>query len=219
MDSQASSPLVEVKDLVKHFDSRNGIWGKLTGKPGNLVQAVNGITLDLIEGETHGLIGESGCGKSTLGRSIMNLHRPTSGQIYYDGQEIFPNSEISEKQMRQKMQMVFQDPYASLNPRKTVGEILKLPLRVHKLCPSNQYESRVKQVMKEVGLNPDFINRYPHQFSGGQRQRIGIARALILEPKVLVCDEPVSALDVSIQAQILNLLMDLKKSKNLTYLF
>lgn len=211
--------LLEVEGLVKHYDARRGILGKLTGNPGLLVRAVNGVNLKIQRGSTLGLIGESGCGKSTLGRAILRLHEPTEGKVRFDGTDITTLDADAMKVMRQKMQIIFQDPYASLNPRKTVGDIIGQPLKIHGLASGSDVNDRVADLMEKVGLNVSQMNRYPHQFSGGQRQRIGIARALILNPQFIVCDEPVSALDVSIQAQIIELLSELKQELGLTYLF
>ncbi|GAB4375272.1 MAG: dipeptide ABC transporter ATP-binding protein [Kiloniellaceae bacterium] len=213
------TPLVEAKGLVKHYDSRRGLWGRLTGNPGVLVQAANGVDLTIRRGETLGLIGESGCGKSTLGRALLRLHEPTAGKITFDGVEVTALDERAMKAMRRKMQIIFQDPYASLNPRKTVREIVGQPLKIHGLAKPSEIRDRVAAMLENVGLKAHHMDRYPHQFSGGQRQRIGIARALILNPEFIVCDEPVSALDVSIQAQIIELLDELKRELGLTYLF
>ena len=213
------TPLVQTKDLVKHYDSRRGLWGRMTGNPGTLVQAANGISIEIRRGETLGLIGESGCGKSTLGRTLLRLHEPTSGRVYFDGTDVTALDAQAMKAMRRKMQIIFQDPYASLNPRKTVGEIVGQPLMVHGLAKRSEVRDRVAAMLENVGLKAHHMSRYPHQFSGGQRQRIGIARALILNPEFIVCDEPVSALDVSIQAQIIELLEVLKRELGLTYLF
>ena len=211
--------LIRVSNLVKHYDSRRGAWGRLTGNPGALVQAVNGVSLDIGRGETVGLIGESGCGKSTLGRAILRLHEPTSGRVEFDGVDVTALSGQQLKAMRRRMQIIFQDPYASLNPRKTVAEIVGLPLKLHGVARGSEARERVAAMIENVGLRTEHLGRYPHEFSGGQRQRIGIARALILNPQFLVCDEPVSALDVSIQAQILHLLGTLRRELGLTYLF
>jgi oligopeptide/dipeptide ABC transporter ATP-binding protein len=213
------TPLVEARALVKHYDSRRGLWGRLTGNPGTLVQAANGIDLAIRRGETLGLIGESGCGKSTLGRVLLRLHEPTSGKVFFDGVEVTALDDQAMKAMRRRMQIIFQDPYASLNPRKTVRQIVGQPLKVHGLARRAEVADRVAAMLENVGLKAHHMSRYPHQFSGGQRQRIGIARALILNPAFIVCDEPVSALDVSIQAQIIALLDDLKRELGLTYLF
>lgn len=211
--------MLKVRGLVKHYDSRRGVWGKMTGNPGTLVQAVSGVDITIQQGKTLGLIGESGCGKSTLGRAILRLHEPTSGAIEFDGTNVINLDAGAMKEMRQKMQIIFQDPYASLNPRKTVRQIIGQPLIIHGQASGAEVDKRVAEMMERVGLKVNHMNRYPHQFSGGQRQRIGIARALILNPKFVVCDEPVSALDVSIQAQIIELLADLKRELGLTYLF
>ena len=211
--------MLKVRGLVKHYDTRRGVWGKMTGNPGTLVQAVSGVDITIQQGKTLGLIGESGCGKSTLGRAILRLHEPTSGAIEFDGVNVINLDAEAMKAMRQKMQIIFQDPYASLNPRKTVRQIIGQPLKIHGKVSDAEVDERVAAMMERVGLKVNHMNRYPHQFSGGQRQRIGIARALILNPKFVVCDEPVSALDVSIQAQIIELLADLKRELGLTYLF
>lgn len=211
--------MLKVRGLVKHYDTRRGLFGKMTGNPGTLVQAVSGVDITIQQGKTLGLIGESGCGKSTLGRAILRLHEPTSGAIEFDGVNVVNLDAEAMKEMRQKMQIIFQDPYASLNPRKTVRQIIGQPLKIHDKISDAEVDKRVAEMMERVGLKVNHMNRYPHQFSGGQRQRIGIARALILNPKFVVCDEPVSALDVSIQAQIIELLADLKRELGLTYLF
>ena len=211
------TPLLQVTDLVKHFPIKQGILFKRTiGQ----VQAVDGVSFDLHEGETLGLVGESGSGKSTVARTLLRLHEPTSGQAVYQGQDLFtlPNSEM--RRMRRDIQIIFQDPYASLNPRMTVRDIITEGWKVHSdLVPRNQREQRATELLERVGLNPNHINRYPHQFSGGQRQRIGVARALALEPKIIVADEPVSALDVSVQAQVINLLEEIQDEFNLSYIF
>jgi len=211
--------LLQVKGLVKYFDMRHGILGRVTGNPGLLVQAVSGVDIAIQGGTTLGLIGESGCGKSTLGRTILRLLEPTSGEILFAGTDVIRLDAQAMKAMRQEMQIIFQDPYASLNPRKTAQEIIGQPLKIHNQARGSQLDERVAAMMERVGLKTSHMKRYPHQFSGGQRQRIGIARALILNPKFVVCDEPVSALDVSIQAQIIELLADLKQQLGLTYLF
>jgi oligopeptide/dipeptide ABC transporter ATP-binding protein len=209
-------PLVKLVGVKKWFKLTRGIiFQKTVGH----VHAVDGVDLEVYPGETVGLVGETGCGKSTLARVVMRLYELTEGQLYFDGQDISRLSGADLRALRRDMQMIFQDPYASLNPRKTVGNIIGEPFKLHGTVPRNRVESEVKQLMELVGLNPEHYNRYPHAFSGGQRQRIGFARALALRPKLIVCDEPVSALDVSIQAQILNLLEDLQEEFNLTYLF
>jgi oligopeptide transport system ATP-binding protein len=207
-------PLLRVTDAVKHFPVRRGvIFKREIGR----VQAVDGVSLEVYEGETVGIVGESGCGKSTLARSIMRLHDLTSGTIEFQGRDITHLSRGDMRPIRRDMQMVFQDPYASLNPRRRVGSIVGEAWEIHK-TPGDS-KKRVQELLERVGLNPEHYNRYPHEFSGGQRQRIGIARALALEPRLIVCDEPVSALDVSVQAQILNLLEDLQNDFKLTYIF
>ncbi|HEY1014509.1 MAG TPA: dipeptide ABC transporter ATP-binding protein [Herpetosiphonaceae bacterium] len=208
--------LVEIQNLKMHFPVKsNGLLRRTVGA----VKAVDGISFAVKKGETLGLVGESGCGKSTTGRAILQLHRPTSGNVFFGGKDLTRLGGEELRQMRRKVQIIFQDPYASLNPRMTVGDIIGEPIRVHNLRTGKEVRTRVEELLKVVGLNPYFINRYPHEFSGGQRQRIGIARALAVEPDFIVCDEPVSALDVSIQAQIINLLEDLQAQFGLTYLF
>ena len=207
--------LLEVKDLVKYFPIRKGVLMRQVGD----VKAVDGVSFELEKGETLGLVGESGCGKSTTGRCIMRLIEPTSGSITFDGRDVRALHGAALKSFRRDVQIIFQDPYASLNPRFTIGEIIGEPLLVHGTGNASERMTRAKDLLEIVGLNPEHINRYPHEFSGGQRQRIGIARALALQPKVIVCDEPVSALDVSIQAQVLNLLDKLQDEFDLTYLF
>lgn len=207
--------LVRVDNLVKHFPIMRGLFQKQVGA----VRAVDGLSFEVKRGETLGLVGESGCGKSTTGRAVLQLYRPTSGNVHFDGTDLTKIKSEELRAMRRKMQMIFQDPYASLNPRMTVGEIVREPLIVHNVATESEANERVKQLLELVKLNPSFSTRYPHEFSGGQRQRIGIARALALQPSFIVCDEPISALDVSIQAQVVNLLEELQKEFNLTYLF
>ena len=210
------TPLIRVENLTKHFPVTRGlIFQKQVGA----VQAVDGLTFDIHEGETFGMVGESGCGKSTTGRAILQLHKPTAGNVYYENTELTTASTQTMQSMRRNMQIIFQDPYASLNPRMTVGSIVSEPLDVHNIGTPDERRERVQDLLRLVGLNPYFVNRYPHEFSGGQRQRIGVARALALEPKFIVCDEPISALDVSIQAQVVNLLEKLQDELGLTYLF
>ncbi len=207
--------LLEVKGLKKYFPIKSGILQKTVGH----VKAVDDVSFYIRKGETFGLVGESGCGKSTTGRSIIRLYEPTAGEILFQGEDIAKISEKSMRPYRKDIQMVFQDPYSSLNPRKTVGTILEEPFRVHSLYSKKERKERVEHLLEKVGLNPTLSNRYPHEFSGGQRQRIGIARALTLNPKLIIGDEPVSALDVSIQSQVLNIMDDLQKELGLTYLF
>ncbi len=207
--------LIVVKDLRKHFTSK----GNFLGKKANILKAVDGVSFTIRKGETFGLVGESGCGKTTAGRTLIKLHEPTSGQMFYNGEEL---SSLSNNEMlpyRKKMQMIFQDPYASLDPRMTIGEIIGEPLDVHKIYEGKDRIDRVRELVNLVGLESEHINRYPHEFSGGQRQRIGIARALAVEPEFIICDEPISALDVSIQAQVVNMLEELQERFGLTYLF
>jgi oligopeptide transport system ATP-binding protein len=208
--------LLQVNNLVKHFPIKQGV---LIQRQVGAVRAVDGVSFDVHRGETLGLVGESGCGKSTTGRTVLQLFRPTAGSVVFDGVDLVKLKGEELRQMRRKMQMIFQDPYASLNPRMTVGEIVGEPLVVHKIASQKEIDQRVADLLALVGLNPSFSSRFPHEFSGGQRQRIGVARALALQPSFIVCDEPISALDVSIQAQVVNLLEDLQKQFNLTYLF
>lgn len=210
------SELLRVENLVKHFPVTGGFWGKEVAS----VKAVSNVSFSLNKGETLGLVGESGCGKSTLGRTIIRLIDSTSGQIFFKGEDITHTTGEKLRELRRKMQIIFQDPYASLNPRMTIGAILEEPLIIHNLFASDKdRKDRVKQLAEVVGLRPEVLNRYPHEFSGGQRQRVGIARALAVEPELIICDEPVSALDVSIQAQVINLLMELQQKFGLTYIF
>jgi oligopeptide/dipeptide ABC transporter ATP-binding protein len=214
-----SDTILSVRALVKHYEKSRSLVERLMGKPRARVHAVNHVDLEIRRGETLGLIGESGCGKSTLGRTILRLHEPTAGSIHFDGADITTLEPKPLMQLRSRMQIVFQDPYASLNPRKTVREIVGMPLHIQGTTETAQRELRIHAMLRRVGLRDDQFGRYPHQFSGGQRQRIGIARALITHPELVVCDEPVSALDVSIKAQILELLRELKSELGLTYLF
>ena len=215
MADNNNNVLVRVDNLVKHFPIMRGIFQRQVGA----VRAVDGISFEVKRGETLGLVGESGCGKSTTGRAVLQLYRPTSGSVLYDGVDLTKVKGEELRKMRRKMQMIFQDPYASLNPRMTVGEIIREPLLVHNVAAESEANERVKELLQLVRLNPAFSTRYPHEFSGGQRQRIGIARALALQPSFIVCDEPISALDVSIQAQVVNLLEELQNQFGLTYLF
>ncbi|MHA7965316.1 ABC transporter ATP-binding protein [Paenibacillus sp. CAU 1782] len=207
--------LLEVDGLKKHYPVRSGLLGRNTGQ----VRAVDGVSFRLEQGRTLGIIGESGSGKSTMGRLILQLEKPTEGSVTFQGRELTGMTQRQLRPMRTDMQIVFQDPYSSLNPRKRIGDQLGEPIRVHRLLEGAEVEKRVQELLEIVGLSGQYRNRFPHEFSGGQRQRIGIARALALNPKLIVCDEPVSALDVSIQAQILNLLKDLQGELGLTYLF
>ncbi len=208
--------LVKVRDLKMHFPITQGI---VIQRQVGAIKAVDGITFDIYRGETLGLVGESGCGKSTTGRAMLQLYRPTAGEVYFEDTNLTAIKGETLRRMRRRMQMIFQDPYASLNPRMTVGDIIGEPMMVHNILKGKERRARVQELLRVVGLNPYFVNRYPHEFSGGQRQRIGVARALALNPEFIICDEPISALDVSIQAQIINLLEDLQGEFNLTYLF
>jgi len=213
--ARVNAPLVEVRDVKKWFPVNSGFFGRAT----EFVRAVNGVTFCIRRGEVLGLVGESGCGKSTLGRVILHLLTPTSGNVLFEGRDVVHLSRSDLRGMRRHMQMVFQDPFSSLNPRMTVGSTLREVLHVHDIVPKEEMGDKINALLRMVGLNDFHARRYPHEFSSGQRQRIGIARALALEPRFLVCDEPVSALDVSIQAQILNLLAELREALDLTYLF
>jgi oligopeptide transport system ATP-binding protein len=208
--------LVSVRNLKKHFPITSGI---VFQRQVGAVKAVDDVSFDVYRGETLGLVGESGCGKSTTGRTVLRLYEPTAGSVIFEGQDVSTLPAPELRKMRRRMQMIFQDPYASLNPRMSVGRIISEPLRIHNIMPAKEQQEYVEGLMERVGLNPFYINRYPHEFSGGQRQRIGIARALALKPSFIVADEPISALDVSIQAQVVNLLEDLQDEFNLTYLF
>jgi oligopeptide transport system ATP-binding protein len=211
-----SEVLLRVENLVKHFPVSGGMLSRAAG----VVRAIDGVSFTLQRGETLGLVGESGCGKTTTGRCILQLERPTSGRIVFEGVDLITLDEAALRAVRRRVQVIFQDPYSSLNPRMTVGQILAEPLKVHGIIPdAAAREPRVRELLEQVGLLPQHARRYPHQLSGGQRQRVGIARALAMEPSLIICDEPVSALDVSIQAQIINLLEDLQGRLGLTYLF
>jgi len=209
------APLLQVKKLRKLFPIRDGVFGRTTGA----VHAVESVSFDLRRGETLGIVGESGCGKTTLGRTILRLIEPTSGSIIFDGIDVLQQSRAEMRALRRRMQIVFQDPFSSLNPRITVGDAVKEGMLIHHIAEGGAADARVRALFDEVGLNPSYVSRYPHEFSGGQRQRIGIARALSVEPDFIVCDEAVSALDVSVQAQVVNLLQTLQRERNLTYLF
>jgi oligopeptide transport system ATP-binding protein len=212
---KVAEKLLEVRNLKKHFPIRGGVLSKVVG----YVYAVDGISLFLNKGETLGLVGESGCGKTTTGRLILRLIELTDGEIFFDGRNVTRLSKQEMRTLRRDMQIIFQDPYASLNPRMTVDKIVGEPLKIHKVATGTEREDRVVALLEKVGMHPEHLRRYPHEFSGGQRQRIGIARALALNPKMIIADEPVSALDVSIQAQVINLLEDLKQEFDLSYVF
>jgi oligopeptide transport system ATP-binding protein len=216
MSTPAATPLLQVKNLVKHFPIRSGLLQRVSDH----VHAVDGVSFDLEAGETLGVVGESGCGKSTTGRCILRLIEPSSGEVWFEGRNVTALDKPSLRAVAREMQIIFQDPYASLNPRMTVGAIIGEGLVIHQMAANaKEIEDRVAKLLETVGLSPDYMRRYPHEFSGGQRQRIGIARALAVNPKLVICDEAVSALDVSIQAQVINLLEDLQQEFNLTYLF
>jgi oligopeptide transport system ATP-binding protein len=215
--AQRGEPILQVRNLVKHFPLTQGIVIK---RQIGAVKAVDGVSFDLYQGETLGIVGESGCGKSTVAKLLMNLERPTAGEVFYKGQDITKLSGRALKAVRRNIQMVFQDPYTSLNPRMTVGDIIGEPFEIHpEVAPKGDRRRKVQELLEVVGLNPEHINRYPHQFSGGQRQRIGIARGLALNPEIIICDEPVSALDVSVQAQVINLMERLQDEFDLSYVF
>lgn len=212
---ESSNPLLSVENLTMHFPIYQGIIRRQVG----VIKAVDGVSFDIRRGETLGLVGESGCGKSTTGRTVLRLYPPTAGKVIFEGQDIGALQGEALRKIRPHMQMIFQDPQACLNPRMTVGSIVAEPLEEHRLLKGSEKKDRVHELLKAVSLPPEYANRYPHEFSGGQRQRIGIARALALEPDFIVCDEPIAALDVSIQAQVVNLLQDLQEQLGLTYLF
>lgn len=216
-ENMENMPLLKVEHLTKEFPAEAGMLAGRFSK--RVVSAVNDVSVEINAGETFGLVGESGCGKSTTGRSIMRLTKPTSGHVYFQGHDVAKMNRKELKHLRRDMQFIFQDPYASLNPRMTIGEIVSEPMTIHGVGTKEERLERVRELLDVVGLNPEHINRYPHEFSGGQRQRIGIARAFALRPKLIICDEPVSALDVSIQAQVLNLLKDLQEQFGTAYLF
>ncbi len=212
-----AAPLVDVRGLAKHFPGERGLWG--LGRPRSVMRAVDGVSFTIAAGHTLGLVGESGCGKTTVGRTILRLTEPDAGRVAFDGADVFALGAAELRALRRRMQIVFQDPYSSLNPRMTVRQTLAEPLAIHRLAAGAERDRRIAALMEEVGLDPDFADSYPHELSGGQRQRVGIARALSVEPKFVVLDEPVTALDVSVQAQVLNLLGDLQQQRRLTYLF
>jgi oligopeptide/dipeptide ABC transporter ATP-binding protein len=210
-----TEPLLSVRNLTKHFPIKRGLFAREVGR----VRAVDGVSFDVMPGETLGVVGESGCGKSTTGRCILRLIEPTSGEVRFEGDDLLALDGGALRRKRRQMQIIFQDPFSSLNPRMSVGAIIREGLTIHKLAEGSAADARVRQLLDEVGLRSEYANRYPHEFSGGQRQRIGIARALSVQPRFIVCDEPVSALDVSVQAQVVNLLQDLQRQHGLAYLF
>jgi oligopeptide/dipeptide ABC transporter ATP-binding protein len=210
-----TAPLLSVRNLIKHYVRKSGFLGGNKG----VVRAVDGVSFDVFPGETVGLVGESGCGKTTTGRAVLRLIEPTSGSVTFEGQDVLHLDAGSLRRLRRRMQIIFQDPFSSLNPRMTVGAIVREGLTIHRIAEGAEAQKRVQRLLDEVGLRPEYANRYPHEFSGGQRQRVGIARALSVEPSFIVCDEPVSALDVSVQAQVINLLQDLQRDRGLAYLF
>ena len=210
-----SAPLLSVRNLSKHYTRKGGLFGGAK----SVVRAVDGVSFDVFPGETLALVGESGCGKTTTGRAILRLIEPTTGEVTYEGQNVLGLDAASMRRLRRKMQIIFQDPFSSLNPRMTIGAIVREGLTIHRMAEGAEADRRVRQLLDEVGLRAEYATRYPHEFSGGQRQRIGIARALSVEPNFIVCDEPVSALDVSVQAQVVNLLQDLQRDRGLAYLF
>ena len=218
MSKQRGEPLLEVNNLKKYYDTSEGFIESLFGST-QKVKAVDDVSFDLFPGETLGVVGESGCGKSTLGQALVRLVEPDSGEVLFQGEDVTEFSRTKLREMRKDIQYIFQDPYSSLNPRMTVGDIIGEPLKIHGLADGDERDERIHELLDEVGLNPSHANRYPHEFSGGQKQRIGIARALAVDPDVIICDEPVSALDVSVQAQILNLLEDLQERFDLAYIF
>ena len=212
---RAGSPLLSVRGLAKHYVRKSGMF---SGDKG-VVRAVDGVSFEVYPGETLGLVGESGCGKTTTGRAVLRLIEPTAGDVVFEGQDVLRLEASALRRLRRRMQIIFQDPFSSLNPRMTIGAIVREGITIHRIAEGEEADRRVKRLLEEVGLRPEYAQRYPHEFSGGQRQRVGIARALSVEPNFIVCDEPVSALDVSVQAQVINLLQDLQRDRGLAYLF